>query len=151
MDLANLNLTEMAEKGAWLTLTHPTTGADLDIRIRLAGADSPAWKKAEKSQTNKRLANLSRKGNLSMNADEIEERGIALLAAVTLAWENIEEHGQAYPCNEANARQLYRKYDWIREQVDAFVGDRSNFAHAESAPSPSVLDANARVETIVGN
>lgn len=160
MDLSQLNLAELAEQGAWLTVTHPQTDEDTDLRIRLAGADSRTWQEAERSHTNKRLQQFQRRGNLTMTAEDIEQRGIALLAAATIDWENVVEDGHRIACNVANARQLYRKYTWIREQVDKFVGDRANFSdNAQALAEQSVnghrqasaLDAEAFVEAIEGN
>lgn len=143
MDLANLNLTEQADKGAWLVVTHPVTGADTDIRIKLAGTDSQRWQKAERAFTNKRLAQLARKGNLTMSAEEVEARGVALLAAVTLEWEGLTLNGQVWQCSEENAKQLYRTQAWIREQADSFVAERANFF--------SSFDPVEAVEAVEGN
>lgn len=146
MDLNDLNMTAFADKGAWFTPTHPATGEDLPMKIQLAGADSQRWQEEEKRYTDKRLKEINKRGKmLEMTSAEIEERGIHLLAAVTLGWQNIELDGQPAVFSEQNARVIYRKFKWLREQVDAFVSDRANFGDFGAKPLASVFDGEALI------
>ena len=59
---------------------------------------------------------------------EIENDTIELLAAVTAGWRgDFVLDGTPLPYTEHNAQQLYRRFAWIREQVDQAVGNRANF------------------------
>lgn len=125
MDLSKLEMQE----GAWLTLLHPTTGVATDIRIQLAGLDSARYREHERKISNRRLKQSLRRGGPRqvVTKEELDAEAIDLLATCTLAWENIVENGEPLECTAENARRVYTEYPWIREQVDAFVGDRSNF------------------------
>ena len=130
MDLNQLNLTEKADKGAELHLEHPVSGELLEhdgkpMVIRLSGTDSAAYRKKQREHQNKRLAKMAkgRKADFSINDDEACE----LLAACTLGWSNIIKDGEELDFSEDAAFDLYKEFPWMREQVDAFIGDRSNF------------------------
>lgn len=144
MDLATLNITSAADQGAWFTPVHPVTGDELPIKIKLAGTDSARWIEEEQKYADKRFKQIGKFGKLpEFTSAEIEERGIAMLAAVTLAWENVEWDGKPAPCNEQNARVIYRNLKWLREQVDAFISDRSNFGDFQSEKKASVFNGEA--------
>ena len=59
---------------------------------------------------------------------------IELLVACTLNWAGIRAKGQPLPFSVDNARVIYAKLPWLREQVKAFIEDRANFLKA-SAPT----------------
>lgn len=130
MDLSTLNTVTAANAGAVLELAHPTTGTPLRneageaLTITLLGVDSDAYRKAQRAAQNKRLA---KRGGIKLTAEELEAESIETLAACTVAWANIEFEGRALECNRANAVKLYTALPWVREQVDAFMGDRANF------------------------
>lgn len=123
LDLATLNTTPSAEEGSWLELEHPVTGEPLDIHIKLAGTDSDHYQKQLRKQQDKRL----KKGFRKTKSEELENEGIELLVACTLEWKNVVHEDQELQCDAANVRWLYKNYKWIKEAVDEFVGDRSNF------------------------
>ena len=129
IDLNDLNLTEKAEQGADMVLEHPVTGEPLSqdgkpITIKLAGTDSSAYRKKQRTLQNNRLQKLSR-GKKILGSSEAED--CDLLAACTLGWSGITEGGKAIPHSHAAAAALYIKHGWIREQVDLFIADRANF------------------------
>jgi len=123
-DLAFLDTAAVAEQGAELALLHPGTGKALGITIRLAGVDSDIYRKASRKITEKRL-NRGRVGKLDLEA--VEDEGLTVMAACTLGWSGVVVDGQELPCTRDNAQAVYRRFPWIREQVDAFMGDRANF------------------------
>ncbi|NIA10013.1 MAG: hypothetical protein GWP10_09865 [Nitrospiraceae bacterium] len=123
-DLSQLSTNVKSEEGAWLTLEHPVTGDPLFGRIKLAGVDSKIYQKQARANQDRQL----RKGFRSkFSSAELESSRIALLVAITLAWENIAENGQELEPTSENVRHVYTTYPWIREQVDEFAGDRANF------------------------
>ncbi len=131
MDLNELDLAEMADGGADLELEHPVTGELLDHEgkkfiITLAGTDSAAYRNKQRELQSKRIAKMSRKRN---NKDFIlsDEDTSALLAAATIGWSGIMVGGEEIEFSTAAAKKLYLERNWIREQVDVFVGDRANF------------------------
>lgn len=126
MDLKRLDTVSASNEGAELAIYAPD-GEKTDIVIRLAGVDSDVYRKASRKQRDKRLQNLQKRGKQKLTSAELDEEGIALLAACTLGWENLEENGQPLECTRENAERLYHDYPDVRQQVDAFIGDRANF------------------------
>lgn len=120
IDLATLDTQAASEAGAELELVHPATGENLGIFITLAGSDSGQWRKAVMDMAEKR-------GKKRVGAEEIRRNGIEIVARCTLAWRNVHLDGQELPCTLENARELYNRFDWIREQADTFCSDRANF------------------------
>lgn len=95
------------------------------VTIELRSDDDEAVKAQERLATNRRLKNLQR---IRMTAEELEAEGLDKLAVATVRWDSFEdEDGSIIECNRANARALYAKYPFIREQVDQFIGERANF------------------------
>jgi hypothetical protein len=126
-DLTSLDTSEAAETGAVLEVLHPTENTPLGIKITLAGADSDIYRKTVNKNVNKRVQRMKPGQSLPFTAEEQEESGLNLLAVCTLAWEGIVVEGDALPCNKENAKMVYQRFPWIKEQVDQFIGDRANF------------------------
>lgn len=138
MDLGQLDTSAVAEDGVDLQLKHPGTltpltqddQAETPISIRLAGADSARFRKAERANRDKRLRGGLRR---PPTAAELDADGLELLVQCTLGWSGIIVDGQQLEFTPANVRILYKRFQWIREQVDLFMGDRQNFL----APLPT--------------
>ena len=122
-DLAKLDTAKVAEEGAELRVAHPTTGEDLGITITLIGTDSKTFRDISKSRATASLKKKSREIDLDQN----EQDSIELLARCTKGWSGITENGKEIAFSYDNAVQLYTKYLWLREQIDRFMADRSNF------------------------
>ena len=122
-DLATLDTAKVAEEGAELRVAHPTTGEDLGISITLIGTDSKTFRDISKIRATMALKKKTREIDLDQN----EQDSIELLARCTKGWSGITENGKDIPFNHENAVQLYTKYLWLREQIDRFMADRSNF------------------------
>lgn len=127
MDLASLDLTAAADRGADMKLEHPVTGAPLmteagePISIRLLGNDSREFRAA--------IGELAEKqaGKRRQSLDAAEAHSVELLARLTTGWHGIVFGGEELPFTRANAERIYRERPWIREQVDKFIGERGNF------------------------
>lgn len=132
MDLSKFNLVEQAETPSVLLLCNPVNDEPLvtedgdNVTLSLLGKDSHVAQAAIKQRTQKQL----NKKKLKFDVDELVEASIELLTAVTTGWENISENGTAIEFSKDNAKSLYTRYPWIREQADAFVSDRENFYKA---------------------
>lgn len=94
------------------------------VTITLVGSDSKQFRSATRAATNRRL-----KGGRKLNvtAEGLEAEAIDILAACTLAWHGIMLDGKKFECTRENARLLYERFLFVREQVDEFIGDRGNF------------------------
>ena len=122
-DLAKLDTAKVAEEGAELHVAHPTTGEDLGITITLIGTDSKTFRDISKSRATASLKKKTREIDLDQN----ESDAVDLLAKCTKGWSGITENGKEIAFSYDNAVQLYTKYLWLREQIDRFMADRSNF------------------------
>lgn len=122
-DLAKLDTSKTAEEGAELHVAHPATGEDLGIKISLIGMDSKTFRDISKSRATASLKKKSRDIDLYQG----EAESIDLLAKCTKGWEGITEDGIEVKFSYENAVKLYTKYLWLKEQVDRFIVDRSNF------------------------
>ena len=122
-DLATLDTAKVAEEGAELRVAHPTTGEDLGITITLIGTDSKTFRDISKIRATMALKKKTREIDLDQN----EQDSIELLARCTKGWSGITENGKDIPFSYENAVKIYTKYLWLREQIDRFMADRSNF------------------------
>ena len=133
MDLAKLDLTEHANNGATMDVMHPITGEPLldangfHVTVTLLGADSTKMRQEMSNRAKKQLASKNKPVN---NIEEAEKLSAELLAVITVSWSGITENGQEIECNRENAINVYKKYSWLRQQVDAFTTDRANFYKA---------------------
>ncbi len=131
MDLAQLDTSVAAETGAVMHLNGPD-GAPLftddgkPLTITLLGSDGKTLTTLTNRQANAFLRNRSQ----VITAEMAMTNEIERLATATTAWSNIVLEGKALECNLDNARALYRRLPWVRDQVRAFIDDRANFLTA---------------------
>lgn len=127
MDLSNLKLGDAGSQK--MELVHPVEGTTLldddkePVTIELYGADSDVFRKTIRALGNKALSKNQKKRTI----EELEESTVKLLARVTVGWSGLKEDGEELEFSIANAERLYTDYPWIKEQVDEFVQERSNF------------------------
>jgi hypothetical protein len=127
-DLASLDTSAGAEAGFELQLLHPATRAPLPLYIRLLGMDGETYRRRQSDLERRRVEGMQRRAQQRIGMAEIENDTIELLAAVTAGWRgDFVLDGTPLPYTEHNAQQLYRRFAWIREQVDQAVGNRANF------------------------
>ena len=122
-DIESLDTVTACEEGADLEIVHPRTGEPLGIIISVVGADSPTYRSELHKLANKR----AKRGRGVLNSESIEADNIELLVACTRGWSGLDYKGAALAFSPANARMVYKDFVWLREQVDAFIGDRANF------------------------
>ncbi len=123
-DLAQLGgLTEAQEKGIDVAITHPGTGEPLGITVTVAGPDSDRQRKARAVITNDRIEKRIRKAT----ADRLDEEALTMTCAAIIGWDGVIVDGKAVEFNPCNASILLKRFPFIRDQIDAAVGDRSVF------------------------
>lgn len=137
MNLSELSTTKHS-KGRVMNVEHPSTGEPLCdevdgkkvmVTIQLLSQDSDPYKAASKKAADRRLAQQLKRGGrkLQLSSTDLEADSLEILVASTVGWENVVLSGEALPFSTENARRLYRELPWIKEQADAFIGDRGNF------------------------
>ncbi len=139
MDLSDFSkVTAAAEEGAILEVKDPIGDPILQpggkpVTITLAGMESNKFRKARNVIGNRYLKQSggARYPFAQTTEAAIDDQAFQL-ASVTLSWEGIVDEGQPIECNAVNAKRLYIKYDFLRRQVDEFVGEQRNFWKASS-------------------
>ena len=122
----DLDEIKVNEEGADMDVIHPVTFEPLKddqgnkATIRLAGMDSPIYRKAANAITNRRTKG-ARAGKL--NAERFEADSLELICKCTISWQNIAIGGETPKTPEA----LYEGRKWLKEQADAFIHDRANY------------------------
>lgn len=111
---------------AEIEITHPQTGENLGVKIRVMSVDSDEYRKEAMRLQNESMR-YYRKNRGKTTAERIAQEALDLLVAVTVGWEGVEENGQPLPFSKDNCRRVYTEIPFIKEQVDEFVGDRRNF------------------------
>ncbi len=134
MDLASIDTVKGANAGAEVKLYHPSTNEDMGITIRVLGKDSDEFQKINRAQSKRRMEKMSKGGFRGANIplESIEQDGLELLASLTKTWKQGDKQtltldGVELACNKDNAVLIYKRFPWIKEQVDSFIGDRANF------------------------
>ena len=125
-DLSSLDVVKSSNEGAEFELVHPVTGKGLGIFISVLGNDSDTYRHAVEVRAQRTLRK-SKKQRQQISLEEAENQAIEILAACTIGWTGLVENGKEIPFSESNARALYKKYPWMKDQVDAAIGDRALF------------------------
>ena len=60
-------------------------------------------------------------------AEDVDAEALTLLVKQTVAWQGVALGDDLLECTEANVRRVYTEFPWIRQQVDTFVNDISNY------------------------
>lgn len=128
MDLNNLKPTR-AEEGAVMEVLHPDTEEVIEgMTITLLGQDSSVFKNLKRRKQNAMLTRMSKgKKAVSMDADTLERDALDEVVALTVDWKGFELDGKKLSFNEENARMVYSEHEWLMQQAQEFVANRSNF------------------------
>jgi hypothetical protein len=127
------------DKPSRMVILHPKTGlplkdsGDNDAYLELYSGDSlPAQRFRRELNT----ARLRLRNRNSLTGDTLEQEAVALLAALTVGWRLVALDGSPIdlPFSRDDAEKLYasRGMAWLREQAEAFIGERANFSEASS-------------------
>lgn len=131
MDLKEL---KVREDGARLYLVHPVTGEYLtygeeeenQMYLVLLSHDSKEYAKKQRQIHDARTREAQKNRNFKLTAERLEQDANELLASITIDGV-LFVNGEEVKINSKNAEEYYNEYRWIKEQVDTFVHDRSNF------------------------
>lgn len=119
MDLSTVKIEEQVE----IVILHPETGLPTDMVFTMATTDSKHYNSIIHRLQNQRLYNKRAKPT----AEQIDETAMNTIAECTLGWKNVSEDGKDIKCTVENALKLYKKHNWIFEQVNVDMADRKNF------------------------
>ena len=130
MDLMNIGTTKETTD---VVLYNPVNSEILinddnsEMTITVHGPYSSKYKAISHNQQNRRLMKAQRTGGkLNLTAEEIEASALDLLVKCVDGW-NITLGGETPDCTEAQVREVFEALPWVREQVDAALGDAQAF------------------------
>ncbi len=145
MDLSKLDLSKKANEGSVLNLvypadyTDPETGKEYEkgdpitdekgkepkqFFVRLLGTDSDQYRKLSNRSLEKSFNSRDKKKKVDI---ESTQREVAEKFAKCTTECYFIENGKEVECTTSEITRLYLQYSWIKEQVDEFINDRSNF------------------------
>jgi hypothetical protein len=138
VDLSTLDTTTACNSGAQIELRHPATNVPLGIFIGVLGRDSDVFKEYIRTSINSQLRKeaMAKKRGRDVDVATMEQReveSIELLVTCTTGWNSGDDNptitmeGEALPFNISNAKRVYTKMSWIRDQVNQGIGDLENF------------------------
>lgn len=133
MDLSAYDLAKAGEKK--LELLNPLGEPMIDeetskpVSITLIGRESTRAEQRRVELSNRRLDRTLNAGSsrISLSTEGIEADALEVTVTCTVAWEGIIVDGERLECTPENARRVYKRFAWIREQVDQFITTRRNF------------------------
>lgn len=135
LDLSTLDTSQLADEGVDMPLRHFETrevlkNGDAPITLRLLGNDGERFQENFRALLSRRMKEAPDK----VDPERADDDAIDLLVASTVGWSGIVVEGKEMAFTPANAKALYRRFKWIREQAEAFVARRANFI-----PRPSTI------------
>lgn len=144
---------ESAESPVEMEVQHPVTKKPSGVLITLVGKDSDAYRALNRKLNNKKFGELKKTKTLTMTAEQNEEENLRLLSACIRSWRSRvfkrDDHGKLVPteafepiffakakgkmeCNMVNVKWVFENVPEIREQVEDFIQDRTNFLTGSS-------------------
>ena len=145
MDLLNLDLSKKANEGSVLKLVFPADYIDpktnkeyekgdpitdekgkepKQFYVRLLGTDSDQYRKLSNRSLEKSFNSRDKKKKVDI---ESTQREVAEKFAKCTTECYFIENGKEVECTTSEITRLYLQYSWIKEQVDEFINERSNF------------------------
>jgi hypothetical protein len=123
-----------ADDGATLQIVHPESEEVIDgMTITLLGQDSKVYRKIQLAKQQAALNRIAKgKKAIDLDAEKLAEDSIDDLVQLTTGWTGFVLDGVDLKCTPENVRTVYGEWAWIKEQVQEFVADRSNFFRADT-------------------
>lgn len=121
-----------ADDGAILEVLHPESEEVIPgMTITLLGQDSKVYRKIQLAKQQAALNRIAKgKKAVDLDAEKLAEDSIDDLVQLTTGWTGFTLDGAVLECTPENVRKVYGEWAWIKEQVQEFVADRSNFFRA---------------------
>jgi len=123
-----------ADDGAIFQVVHPESEEAIPgMTITLLGQDSKVYRKIQLAKQQALLNRIAKgKKVADLDAEKMAQDGIDDLVQLTTAWTGFTLDGAALDCTPENVKRVYTEWAWIKEQVQEFVADRSNFFRADA-------------------
>ena len=130
MDFAHLDTADLANEGAVMPVHGPDGQPVLQddgspVTLTLLGDDSDLLVKFDRITTNAHL-----RGSQTITAELAEAKQINRLARACVGWAGVILDGEPLKHSEDNAKALFKRFRWLRQQAAMFISDRANFLKA---------------------
>lgn len=101
----------------------------VEMVLEVVSSTSSIVKKFERAVQDRKIteAQRSRAGGVLFNAESLEQEFIDRLTAHVVGCQGIQLGGHDITYSPENIKDLFVKLPWLREYVQAFVGDQANF------------------------
>jgi hypothetical protein len=146
VDLSTFEINDLANEGVKMELLNPDTfeplmdDAGQPMWIKLKGIDSDAHKGVTRSATNRRLQQqFEHGGSMRIRAEDMEAEALVQLIKCTVDW-HLQFGKQTPACTPDEARTVYQRFPWIKDQCEKWRTDRSHFfasSKMNSLPMPN--------------
>lgn len=142
MDISKINIVKAATDGIDVDIVNPSTNEKTDLKIRVTGAMSTAYKddifilqaEIEDFKDSNKVADDATKKQQAEYQLKVEKFDDALtakfLAKYTIGWEGLEENGKTVKFSKEEAERIYLEYPIISSQIQRAMTDISNFIKA---------------------
>ena len=126
VDLSSFDgMVQRQEEGILVPIMGPDGKSPLGFSIRVAGPDSARAREAQEELADELI---EQEVATRLAARDMADRGFKYLSKVTLGWEpSIKLDGAELAYSEENAEKLYRRFNFVKEQVDRAAGSRARF------------------------
>lgn len=98
-----------------------------DVVFDLVGCDSSVYKSCRRRSTNKVLAKAQKNAKKVATAESIEDERVDRIAQCIKGWRGVMDDGQDVPYSYDAAVKLLTEGSWLKEQIEEFIEERSNF------------------------
>ncbi|WP_105437522.1 hypothetical protein [Neorhizobium sp. T25_13] len=113
------------DRGRKLEIHEPFEGKPTGMVMWIAGPDSATQRRARIEMMDELAERAEPDGTVT--AAHREAARINCLGKCVLRWE-VQHEGSDLSFNHKNVVRVLKAADWLQAQVDAFAGDRRNFA-----------------------
>lgn len=136
-------ITDIQSVDREVEITHPASGENIGVRVRLVSIDDDRLTKIKRRITDRRI-HLEARGK-TLKAEEIEENSVDLLFTAMLDWkwynptgnegdEGFDPNaapsfnGEAQPdFNRKNVNAIFDRLAWFKQQIGEAVGETKAF------------------------
>lgn len=122
-----LNETKTIEIAA-IDLLHPATGQPIGATIAVYGQDSETYQVEVRKYEDRVVEYARRNRGKVMPAEMREKLSLERTVACVVSIDGLTENGEPV----IDAKALFLKFPWIREQVEAGIVERANFINGSS-------------------
>jgi len=137
--MTKMTLEQLKPTTSKMELIHPVAGAS-GVYLELIGQDSMPFRNKSKQLMKQRLA----KGkDDAIDVDQLEKDNAELAAACIVGWD--QETFGPFSAEQSRAFMMDPELSWVREQVEVFVRERTNFFRGVKAPTNRTDSAQSKV------